>query len=111
MVQLGCCMKQLVATVADNYNHNRPFKFCKLDIKDGFWRLVVSTEDAWNCWCILPNKDSTIPDNINDIKIVVPHILQMGWCKSPAFFCTSLETAQTQFTPSLKVISTSHSTH
>eukprot|EP00957_Ditylum_brightwellii_P158427 12058498-Ditylum_brightwellii.AAC.1 len=33
MAQLGLCMKRL-ATITDNYNHNRPFKFCKLDIKD-----------------------------------------------------------------------------
>eukprot|EP00957_Ditylum_brightwellii_P125346 9553561-Ditylum_brightwellii.AAC.1 len=78
MAQLGLCMKRLVATVADNYNHDRPFKFCKLGIKDGFWRLVVSAKDAWNFCYVLPNKDGTIPDNIENIKIVVPHCLQMG---------------------------------
>eukprot|EP00957_Ditylum_brightwellii_P067616 5132496-Ditylum_brightwellii.AAC.1 len=78
MAQLKLCMKRLVATITDNYNHNHPFKFCKLDIKDGFWQLVVSAEDAWNFWYVLPNKDGTIPDNINNIQIVVPHCLQMG---------------------------------
>eukprot|EP00957_Ditylum_brightwellii_P001221 95763-Ditylum_brightwellii.AAC.1 len=78
MAQLRLCMKRLVAMIADNYNHNRPFKFCKLDIKDGFWQLVVSVEDAWNFCYVLTNKDSTIPDNIDNIKIVVPHCLQMG---------------------------------
>eukprot|EP00957_Ditylum_brightwellii_P191550 14584636-Ditylum_brightwellii.AAC.1 len=77
MAQLGLCMKRLVATIADNYHHNRPFKFCKLDIKSGFWRLVVSAEDAWNFCYILPNKYCTIPDNNNDIKIVVTCCLQM----------------------------------
>eukprot|EP00957_Ditylum_brightwellii_P091411 6959889-Ditylum_brightwellii.AAC.1 len=78
MAQLGLCMKRLVAMIADNYNHDRPFKFCKMDIKDGFWRLVVSAEDAWNFCYILLNKEGTILDNIDDIKIVVPHSLQMG---------------------------------
>eukprot|EP00957_Ditylum_brightwellii_P136700 10424660-Ditylum_brightwellii.AAC.1 len=78
MAQLILCMNGLVATIADNCNHNRPFKFCKLDIKDGFWRLVVIAEDAWNFCYIIPNKDGTIPDNIDDIQIVVPHTLQMG---------------------------------
>eukprot|EP00957_Ditylum_brightwellii_P192517 14658148-Ditylum_brightwellii.AAC.1 len=93
MAQLRYCMKWLVANIADNYNHNRPFKFCKLDIKDSFWRLVVIAEDVWNFCYVLPNKDGTIPDNIDDTNIVVPHSLQMGWCKSPAFFCASLETS------------------
>eukprot|EP00957_Ditylum_brightwellii_P028696 2167599-Ditylum_brightwellii.AAC.1 len=78
MAQLKLCMNHPVATIADNYNHNRPFKLNKLDIKDSFWRLMASAEDAWNFCYVLPNKDGNILDNINDIQIVVPHSLQMG---------------------------------
>ena len=48
MVQLGNCVQQLVATMAENYDPNQPFKFAKLDIKDGFWQLAVNNKDAWN---------------------------------------------------------------
>ena len=30
---------------------------------------------------------------IEDIKVVVPNYLQMGWCESPPFFCSASETA------------------
>eukprot|EP00957_Ditylum_brightwellii_P106780 8146211-Ditylum_brightwellii.AAC.2 len=69
MAQLGLCTKQMVATIADNYNHNRPFKIYKLDIKDRFWRLAVSAKDAWNFCYILLEEDDAIPENIEDIKL------------------------------------------
>ena len=45
MIQLGQCEKQLIVTLADNYDKKTPFRFSKIDIKDGFWRLVVSGTD------------------------------------------------------------------
>jgi hypothetical protein len=92
MVQLGNCLKRIIATMNENYNPLFPFKFCKLDIKDGFWRLVVSKEAAWNFSYVLPSVDKTI--DIDDIEIVVPTSLQMGWCESPPFFCAASETAR-----------------
>ena len=64
--------------------------FAKLDIKDGFWRLVVNAEDAWNFCYAIPNEHADTP--LADTKIVVPNSLQMGWCKSPPFFCAASET-------------------
>jgi len=49
---------------------------------------MVSSYDAWNFCYVLPAAKATDP-----IHIVVPTSLQMGWCKSPAFFCTASETA------------------
>ena len=85
-------MQQIVATLADNFDPNKPFKFAKLDIKDGFWRMAVSDLDAWNFCHVLPQE--TPPTNIDDTLIVVPNCLQMGWCESPPFFCASSETAR-----------------
>ena len=93
MVQLGYCVKRLIATMADNYDKDRPFKFCKLDIKDGFWRLVVHEKDAWNFCYVLPSKDGKL-GHIDDTLLVVPNSLQMGWCESPPFFCAASETAR-----------------
>jgi hypothetical protein len=92
MVQLGMAVKRLVATMADNFDMEQPFIFSKLDIKDGFWRMAVSNENAWNFCYVLPSHDTTT--SINDIELVVPNSLQMGWCESPPFFCASTETAR-----------------
>ena len=92
MAQLGSALKRIIAQVADNQHAKRPVLFAKLDIKDGFWRLVVSDDDAWNfCYC-LPNEDPNA--HLDETKIVVPNSLQMGWCESPPFFCAASETAR-----------------
>ena len=78
--------------MAQYRHHGLYIKFTKLDVKDGFWRMAVSDEDAWNLCCVLPYLQTTT--NIDDIEIVVPNSLQMGWCESPPFFCSGLETAR-----------------
>ena len=92
MVQLGNCVQRIIALLADNYNPSQPFLFSKLDIKDGFWRMAVNEEDAWNFCYVLPQAEAV--ENIEDILIVVPNCLQMGWCESPPFFCAASETAR-----------------
>ena len=92
MVQLGECIKRIVATMAKNYNPQAPFAFSKIDIKDGFWRLMVSNADAWNFCYVMPSL--TPVTTLDDIQIVVPNSLQMGWCESPPFFCAVTETAR-----------------
>ena len=92
MVQLGLTIKRIVSTMATNKNNNMPFKFAKIDIKDGFWRMAVNDENAWNFCYVLPSKTKVV--NIDDIEIVVLNSLQMGWCKSPPFFCAGTETAR-----------------
>ena len=92
MAQLGLCLKRLIAVMADNYNPQKPFMFSKLDIKDGFWRMRVSNEEAWNFCYVLPTIKPI--SNDDDIEIVVPNSLQMGWCESPPLFCTGTETAR-----------------
>ena len=91
MVQLGQCVQRLIALLADNYDPTTPFRFAKLDIKDGFWRLAVNDKDAWAFCYVLPQ--FTPVTNIEDTLIVVPNCLQMGWCESPPFFCAASETA------------------
>ena len=71
MGQLGKVVKRTMATMADHYDPNKPFMFTKLDIKDGFWRMVVSDEAAWNFCYVLPTEKPS--DNIDDIMIVVPN--------------------------------------
>jgi hypothetical protein len=53
--------------------------------------MAVSNSDAWNFCYVLPTKTST---NLDDLQIVVPNSLQMGWCESPSLFCSGTETAR-----------------
>jgi hypothetical protein len=92
MAQLGLCLQRVIATMADNFDLSKPFIFSKLDIKDGFWRMRVSNENAWNFCYVLPTLKTLTSDD--DIEIVVPNSLQMGWCESPPFFCSGSETAR-----------------
>ena len=46
MNQLGSSLRRLVNIMADQHDPNHSFQFCKLEIKDGFWRLAVNKEDA-----------------------------------------------------------------
>jgi hypothetical protein len=84
MAQLGLCLQRIVTIMADNMNPQKPFIFSKLDIKDGFWQMRVSDEDAWNFCYVLPSLKQT--KSIDDTKLVVPNSLQMGWCESPPIF-------------------------
>jgi len=66
-----------------------PLFFAKRDIKDGFWCLVVTEDNAWHFCYILPNEDRNAPT-----QLVIPTCLQMDWCKATPFFCTTSEMAQ-----------------
>ena len=94
MQELGNVLKRILARLSDGHasNPQKPFMFSKLDIKDGFWRMIVSEDDAWNfCYAIPPPTQDT---PLDDIQIVVPNSLQMGWCESPPFFCAATETGR-----------------
>ena len=92
MIQLGNCVERIITTMVNQYDPHRPFAFAKIDIKDGFWWMMVSQSDAWNFCYVMP---STSPvDDIDEIEIVVPSSLQMGWCESPPYFCAATETAR-----------------
>jgi hypothetical protein len=92
MAGLGKALLQIIQTMATNYNTQSLFVFAKCNIKDGFWRMVVSEKDSWNfCYTIPPPSKHT---PIEDIEIVVLTSLQMGWCKSPPFFWVATETGR-----------------
>ena len=62
--------------------------FSKLDISDGFWRLVVRRKDSFNFAYVLPQPPG------QPIRIVVPSAVQMGWTESPSYFCAVTESAR-----------------
>ena len=92
MAYLGMVLKKLIYSMSQHYNQEVPFMYSKNDIKDGFWRMNVSKNDAWNFCYVLPSLNKQ--QSLDDVEIVVPHALQMGWCKSPPYFSTASETAR-----------------
>ena len=92
MLQLGKAVRRIIYTMESQRHKGHPFYFTKLDIKDGFWRLAVSDEDAWNFAYVLPSEDPN--GSLDDIELVVPNSLQMGWCESPPLFCSASETGR-----------------
>jgi hypothetical protein len=60
--------------------------FSKLDLADGYWRMVV--EDGQKCYFayVMPGTPGT------PTMIVVPRALQLGWNESLAYFCATTET-------------------
>jgi len=62
--------------------------FSKLDISDGFWRLIVKGDDCYNFAYVLPQGPG------EPTRIVVPSAVQMGWVESPPYFCAVTETAR-----------------
>lgn len=102
MDQIGVVIKRILHTMAKarKEDPSQTFHFAKLDIKDGFWRLAVSNAAAWNFCYVLLTPDKT--SSIDDIEIVVPNALQMGWCESPPFFCAASETGRNTIEKLLK---------
>ena len=65
-----------------------PIHFSKLDIKDGFWRIMCAVGEEWNFAYVLPNHPEA------PIKLLIPSALQMGWTFSPCFFHVASEKAR-----------------
>ena len=89
--QMGEALPRLIAAVAAAPLDGGDIVFAKLDIKDGYWRLSVERGAEWNFAYVLPPVPGQDPE---DIEIVVPSAVQMGWCELPAFFCAASETAR-----------------
>ena len=60
----------------------------KIDLSDGFWRMIVGDQDSWNFAYVLPQPPGS------PIILVRPHALQMGWAESPGYFCAATETGR-----------------
>ena len=62
--------------------------FAKIDLSDGFWRMLVAETDKWNFAYVLPQVAG------QPLQLVIPHALQMGWTESPGYFCAATETGR-----------------
>ena len=60
----------------------------KWDIKDRFWQMNCVEGEEWNFVYVLPQEEG------KPTMLVVPTSLQMGWVKSPPYFCSATETVR-----------------
>ena len=89
MSQLGKVLPRFIYTLATAPDEDGPILLCKLDIKDGFWRMCVPEKDEEQFCYVLPKADES-----EEIMMVVPAALQMGWVSSPPYFCAATETGR-----------------
>jgi hypothetical protein len=62
--------------------------FAKLDLADGYWRMLVEESEQWNFAYVMPRVAG------EEATVVVPRAVQMGWNESPAYFCAATETVR-----------------
>ena len=67
-------------------------KWQKIDLSDGFWRMVVEAGKEFNFVYQLPPREGD-----TEIFYVIPSALQMGWTNSPPYFCTATEATRSLF--------------
>ncbi|HEY9815755.1 MAG TPA: hypothetical protein V6D20_08145, partial [Candidatus Obscuribacterales bacterium] len=87
MDNLGKVLPRVIQAMATQPLADGPILMSKLDIKDGFWRMCVPEEDELQFCYVLPSLHPT-----EEIQLVVPAALQMGWTLSPPFFSAATET-------------------
>jgi hypothetical protein len=77
-----------IVTLMDDAEADEVVMFSKIDLSDGFWRMLVASKEVWNFCYMLPDPPG------HPIRIVVPSALQMGWAQNPAFFCAATKTGR-----------------
>jgi hypothetical protein len=60
----------------------------KIDLSDGFWRLIVEDGAQRNFSYVMPNPVG------HPLRIVVPSALQTGWVDSPSYFYAATKTGR-----------------
>ncbi len=86
--QIGHVLPRIIHAFATAEEDAKIF-MAKWDIKDGFWCLDCETGEEWNFAYVLPSTFGT-----EDVALVIPTSLQMGWIESPPYFCVASETAR-----------------
>jgi len=86
---LGTAMTSIMQFMFDT-DPEHAIDWNKIDLSDGFWRMIVEDGKEWNFAYQLPRRPGDTEDHY-----VIPSSLQMGWKNSPALFCTATEAART----------------
>ena len=79
-------------------SNNIPFRFTKLDVKDGFWQMAVANDDAWNFCYVLPHTDPST--TLDDTEIVVPMAYKLAAANHHLFSAQHLKRQEMSSRPS-----------
>jgi hypothetical protein len=85
--EIGNVFRRLLSLI-DSAEADEVVMLSKIDLSDGFWRMLVEEEQKWNFAYVMPDPPG------HPTRIVVPSALQMGWAESPAYFCAATETGR-----------------
>ena len=77
--QIGSVLPRIIEALARVDASDGPVSMMKVDLTDGFWRVMAKEGEEWNFAYVLPNHPG------KPVEIVVPAALQMGWALSPPF--------------------------
>ena len=70
-------------------SEDQEIRLSKVDLSDGFWRLLVEPAQEWNFCYVMSDPPGA------RTGIVVPSALQIGWAaESPAYFCAATKTGR-----------------
>lgn len=93
MYEIGNIIPRIIWSMAAAPENGVPILFTKIDLKDGYWRMIFNKDSSWNfAFAYILRTETEVTDN--DVKLVIPHALQMEWLESPLFFCAATETAR-----------------
>jgi hypothetical protein len=62
--------------------------FAKIDLSNGFWRMLVCESDKWN-FAYVPPGAARAP-----LRLIISHALQIGRTESPGYFCAATKTGR-----------------
>jgi hypothetical protein len=85
--EIGRVLRRLFQFIAET-PEGEEVLLAKVDLSDGFWRIIVDPKQRWNFCYVMPDPPGA------PTRIVVPSALQMGWQESPGYFCTATETGR-----------------
>ena len=71
MAQLGLALKRIIHNLAKHYNLDKTFVFSKVDLRDGFWRIMVHYWDAWY-FCYVPPTTEKHQPTLNENRNCSP---------------------------------------
>jgi hypothetical protein len=85
--ELGNVLKRLLRFMQEMPTEEH-IQLSKIDLADGYWRMIVEETSPWNFAYVLPGPPGEL------VKIVIPSALQMGWMGSPGYFCSATESVR-----------------
>ena len=86
-MQFGKALHRLIHNVVEADPTWGPVRFAKIDVADGFYRVILKIQDIPKLGLLFP------PDEFGVQRVAFPTVLPMGWVESPPGFCVVTETA------------------